>query len=415
VSELPARWVVRPLEQLLQPMNNQQVLQQGWSPQCLPHPRGEESAWGVLKTTAVQSDGFRPDAHKELPTGLAAKAELEVRAGDLLLTCAGPRARCGVPAIVTATPGRLMISGKMYRFRPVPEVLDARFLFLYLTGPDAQRQIEAMKTGISDSGLNLTKSKFGRLLVPVPPLDEQHRIVTVLEDHLSRLEAANNYLYAAEIRSRRLMQACRDGLTSDGDVTVLGDLLAEPLRNGHSAPVARRGGIRTLTLTAVTAGAFEERNTKFTSADAKRVEGLWLRTGDILVQRSNTPELVGTSAIYTGPDRWAIFPDLLIRVRVDKHRVRPAYAAMALMSSRTRERFRGLAKGLAGSMPKIDQAAIASAPMPIPDLRQQDLAIEQFTQYAEAGRRLFTSCTVATRRAHQLRSGLLTAAYRDEL
>jgi type I restriction enzyme S subunit len=151
----------------------------------------------------------------------------------------------------------------------------------------------------------------------------------------------------------------------------LGDLIREPLRNGHSARSTKdSGGIRTLSLSAVTQGEFSDRNTKITSADPDRVSGLWLQAGDILVQRSNTPELVGTSAMYRGPDRWAIFPDLLIRVRLDE-RINSQYVALFLSSRRVRRYFQSRAKGLAGSMPKIDQAAISELEIPIPPLAEQ--------------------------------------------
>jgi len=45
-----------------------------------------------------------------------------------------------------------------------------------------------MKTGISDSGLNLTLSRFKTLQVPLPPLAEQRRIVGKLEELFSELD-----------------------------------------------------------------------------------------------------------------------------------------------------------------------------------------------------------------------------------
>ena len=86
-----------------------------------------------------------------------------------------------------------MMSGKMYRLRPNQRI-DPRFLELYLLSDDAQKRIDGMKTGISDSGLNLTHGRFVELPVPVPPLEEQRRIVAILEDHLSHLDAADEYL-----------------------------------------------------------------------------------------------------------------------------------------------------------------------------------------------------------------------------
>ena len=74
--------------------------------------------------------------------------------------------------------------------------------------------------------------------------------------------------------------------------------------------------MRTLTLTAVTKGDFSIENTKLTVADPAKVENLWLEPDDLLIDRSNTPDLVGTTRLYRGPKEFAIFPDLVIRARL---------------------------------------------------------------------------------------------------
>lgn len=135
----------------------------------------------------------------------------------------------------------------------------------------------------------------------------------------------------------------------------LGSLLREPLRNGHSAKsTGTAHGVRTLTLTAVTKGDFSEKNTKITSANPDRVSTLWLESGDILIERSNAPELVGTTRLYRGPSNFAIFPDLIIRVRLNRT-ADPAYIELVLQSEALRTYFKKRAKGMSGSMPKIDQ------------------------------------------------------------
>lgn len=156
----------------------------------------------------------------------------------------------------------------------------------------------------------------------------------------------------------------------------LGDLLREPLRNGHSARATTDpDGIRTLNLTAVTLDEFSDKRTKITSADPARVHDLWLEPGDILIQRSNTPDLVGTAALFKGPKNWAIYPDLLIRVRLCAA-IMPEFAITALRSKAARDYFRANAKGLAGSMPKIDQLTICNFRIPVPPLAEQKRIVE---------------------------------------
>lgn len=187
---LPRGWVQTTIEDLFAPLGNGRTLDQGWSPQCESSPSSTEDAWGVLKTTSIQPAAFLAEHNKLLPDRLTPRPNLEVRAGDILITCAGPRARCGVACLVRNTRARLMISGKMYRFRVPNDLIDPRFAEAYLQTAVAQAAIDRMKTGGSDSGLNLTHDRFRRLQIPVAPLDEQRRIVAEIEKQFTRLDAA---------------------------------------------------------------------------------------------------------------------------------------------------------------------------------------------------------------------------------
>lgn len=187
---LPRGWSEVPIEDVLAPLKDGRPIHQGWSPQCEKEPSQSDDAWGVLKTTAIQAGEFHPEHNKLLPTKLEPRPLIEVHEGDLLLTCAGPRARCGVPCLVRSTRPHLMLSGKMYRFRTPEEHLSARYLESFLRSRDAQVAINRMKTGISDSGLNLTQKRFKQLAVPIAPRLEQERIVEAIESYLTRLDDA---------------------------------------------------------------------------------------------------------------------------------------------------------------------------------------------------------------------------------
>jgi len=59
-----------------------------------------------------------------------------------------------------------------------------------LNGQEIVQQIEAMKSGISDSGLNLKQEAFLALTIPLPPLAEQHRIVARIDALFARTRRA---------------------------------------------------------------------------------------------------------------------------------------------------------------------------------------------------------------------------------
>lgn len=206
-NNLPTGWIEAPISDLLAPLEDGRILHHGWSPQCEKRPSLSEDEWGVLKTTAVQDGEFLSCHNKCLPTKLTPRPHLEVKEGDLLLTCAGPRNRCGVPCLVKQTRRRLILSGKMYRFRVPDGLMNSSYLEAFLRSKDAQAAIDRMKTGISDSGLNLTHGRFLPLPVRVAPLQEQKRIVAKIEELFSALDAGVAALERAKANLKRYRAA----------------------------------------------------------------------------------------------------------------------------------------------------------------------------------------------------------------
>ena len=203
-KSLPSRWKIEQLGDILAPLSDGRTIHQGWSPQAERVPSEADDVWGVLKTTAVQPGQFDPAHNKRLPDSLEPRPKLEVEVGDLLMTSAGPRARCGVTCLVRQSRPRLMISGKMYRFRVNESVADPKYVEAFLQSPEAERDIDAIKTGISDSGLNLTQARFRKLTIPIAPLDEQRLIVEAIESHLSHLDAGVESLQRAKRNVERM-------------------------------------------------------------------------------------------------------------------------------------------------------------------------------------------------------------------
>ncbi len=166
--------------------------------------------------------------------------------------------------------------------------------------------------------------------------------------------------------------ADRNDLSDGWQAVQLDSLLREGLRNGHSARESTNGeGVRTLTLTAVTRRTFSLANSKPTVANPARVTDLWLKAGDIFIERANTAEMVGLAALYEGPENFAIFPDLLVRVRLRLEDADPYFIAQQLLSEPCRRYYTSNAKGTAGNMPKIGHGIIKATPLLLPPLAEQ--------------------------------------------
>jgi type I restriction enzyme S subunit len=182
-------------------------IDQGWSPKCENNPSNGSDEWAVITTTAIQNLQFRDFENKKLPASLKPRPLLELVPGDLLVTRAGPRSRVGIACLVKRTRPKLMLCDKAYRLRNKQDVASAAFLEVVLNSPNVVDAINKLKTGISDSGVNLTQKGFGQLLIPIPPLAEQKRIVAEVERRLSVIDELETLATANLTRATRLRQS----------------------------------------------------------------------------------------------------------------------------------------------------------------------------------------------------------------
>jgi len=256
------------------------------------------------------------------------------------------------------------------------EAVDPEYLLyaLIAMSPTLSREIGTSAHGTRRIGT----AALDNLLIPLPPLEQQRSIAEALSTARARIALEKRRLdLLQELKAAARVKIFGDLPADIAESPVwpfvpLRTLLREPLRNGHSAAAApTQTGIPTLTLTAVTKQAFTSANVKQTVADSSRVKDLWLHDGDVFIERANTAEMVGLAALYRGPDDFAIFPDLLIRVRVDEGTLLPEVLTEWLLTPAMRRYFQRHASGAATSMPKIDQGVVEEALVPVPPRSKQ--------------------------------------------
>ena len=293
------------------------------------------------------------------------------------------------------------------------DAVDNKFLFHFLL---SQRD-HLLSQRVGGAQPNINQEVIRQLSIPLAPIPEQRRIVAEIEKQFTRLDVGRHAIALLREKLGRyestLLNSIANGL--DANTVPFRTLFSSPLRNGHSAKPASNGiGVRAITLSAITEGDFSEANTKITSADSSRVRDLWIQPNDFLFQRGNTSELVGLSRLYQGPANFAIFPDLVIRARTSDS-VNRRYIELVLHSPRSRTYLRSLAQGSAGSMPKIDQEAIESIPIPLPSREYQDQIAERITLARTEIQRLRAELKRCELRAARLRQAILAKAFSGQL
>ena len=182
-------------------------LGQGWSPKCDLTRDMLPNEWAIITTTAVQPMRYLDNQGKPLPDKFAPRPHLEIKAGDFLMTRKGPRHRAGVACLVRSTRARLMVCDTVYRFRCKEARVVPAFLELALNSLSVTTEINRRKAGISESGVSLTHEKLGTVLIPIPSLAEQTRIVAEVERRLSVVDELEAVVTANLQRATRLRQS----------------------------------------------------------------------------------------------------------------------------------------------------------------------------------------------------------------
>jgi type I restriction enzyme S subunit len=154
--------------------------------------------------------------------------------------------------------------------------------------------------------------------------------------------------------------------------TPLGELLREPLRQGFSAvPATEPTGHWILSLGALTVEGLDPNAIKPVPLGEPRLERCRLRQGDVLVSRANCRSRVGFAATYRGEPEWCAFPDLMMRLRPERHLLDADYLMTFLRGPIARAYFERMARGTSGTMVKITGGMLERLPVAYPPLTEQ--------------------------------------------
>ncbi|RWT27241.1 restriction endonuclease subunit S [Aeromonas caviae] len=191
--ELPEGWEWCRLDEL------SLTSEAGWSPQCDNTPRKNEQ-WGVLKVSAVTWGKFLAEENKALPEPLEPKPEYEVLPGDFLISRANTAELVARAVIAPAnTPCKLMMSDKIIRFR-FSHFVNSSYICLANGSCTSREYYSRVAGGTSSSMKNVSRLQIQNLVIALPPLSEQKRIL----DNCEKLMALCDQL---ELRSESQLAA----------------------------------------------------------------------------------------------------------------------------------------------------------------------------------------------------------------
>lgn len=350
-----------------------------------------------------------------------------VKKDDVLLCKINPRIN-RVWKVSQHTENTLLASSEWIIIRT--ENINADYLMWCLQSKYFREYMLSNVSGVGGSLMRAQPKFVQKYPIPIAPLAEQKRIVDTIVDLFADLdraaENAQKIVGGYEIRRNAILyQAFNGELTEDWrrensvsdqwDDCVLLDVLKDKPRNGYSPqPVSYPTKYKSMTLSATTSGTFAPEHFKYIDEEIPESSHLWMVPGDILIQRANSLEKVGTSAIYTGGYHEFIYPDLMMKLQV-KDGVSAEFIAYQLKTQTVLTYFRSNATGTAGNMPKINQQVVSSAPMRIPSLAEQQEIVRILDELLGNEQRIKEAAEEMLDKIAMMKKSILADAFRGKL
>ena len=323
---------------------------------------------------------------------------------------------------------------------PLRTDLEERFLKWWLLTPEFTRRASKLQARTVLPKIN--KGSLAQLPVPVPSSTEQRRIVEILEEHFSHLDAATAGITTAQARLQRL----------DGDVLAseYRQLLGEPValppapagvddshlpdlpaswtwqRLGDLADVvggvtkdAKRQGdpsfveVPYLRVANVQRGRLDLTDVTRIRVSEEKAATLRLLPGDVLLNEGGDRDKLGRGWVWEDQ-----IPDCIHQNHVFRARVRGATLRPDLLSYAANTIGARWCKGNATqsvNLASISLRKIRLMPVPVPPQEQQDEISSRITERRASYQRLASSLTAVQRHSRALRRSLLSAAFTGRL
>lgn len=148
------------------------------------------------------------------------------------------------------------------------------------------------------------------------------------------------------------------------------------------------------------------------SSDLQEIKKYLLSAGDVLFNRTNSPELVGKTAVFKG-ERDAIYAGYLIRVRCGE-RLLPDYLNYNLNSPAGRD-YCWQVKSDGVSQSNINAKKLAAFTFLLPSIKEQTEIVRRVEKLFAFADKLEARYTTARKQVEHLTPALLAKAFRGEL
>ncbi|MGK5024862.1 restriction endonuclease subunit S [Janthinobacterium sp. RB2R34] len=303
------------------------------------------------------------------------------------------------------------------------EAVDGRYLLHWLRHPQFLSYVTEVSHGVNMPRLGTDAGKAAPFVLA--PKLEQRRIADKLDAVLARVEAVTDRLARVSPLLKRFRQSVLKAATSgsltkewrmqQSGVACWKNIFlvdeAEDFGYGSAAKSSKAGDVPVLRMGNIQSGELDWKDLVFTS-DQNEIAKYELHEGDVLFNRTNSPELVGKSAIFRG-ERKAIFAGYLIRVRCSEQLL-PDFLNYNLCSPAGREYCRRV-KSDGVSQSNINASKLRAFEFKLPGIVEQIEIVRRVELLFAFADRLEDRLKVAQTATARLTPSLLAKAFRGEL
>ncbi len=316
---------------------------------------------------------------------------LTLHAGDVVMTKDSETADdIGIPAIVTEDLGGVILGYHNTLLRPVPEVVEPRFLFYALNSKPTAGYFETKARGVTRVGLRT--EDVASVPVPVPPLEVQRRVADMLDAETARIDTLiaknDQVLGLLAVRWQSLLEArLFDGVASPRSPLWLHCEITPGYAFASSHFRHRQGDVRLLRGVNVGVGNIDWTEAVYADqAVANEAADYRLRAGDLVLGMDRPWISTGLRvATICHDDEPAYLVQRVARLRPDPN-LHPQYLYQVLQSRRFYAAFEPSMTGV--SVPHVSATQIGDFKVPMPPVEEQEQVLDELTVEHERTERL---------------------------
>lgn len=303
------------------------------------------------------------------------------------------------------------------------ELLIEKFRNFYI----ANMQNEILNTAYGGAQPNISSQKMSVMTFPLPPLSEQQRIVERIEELFAKLDEAKERLQEVAdsfaVRKAAILHKaftgeltkqwrCENGVSDESwEEKTIGEICSS-LKYGTSKKSSDDGEVVVLRMGNLQNGEIDWSNLAYTS-DEEDIKKYLLKSGDVLFNRTNSPELVGKTSIYRG-EMPAIYAGYLIKLDYEKNIVVGDYLNYYLNSSKAKEYYMQV-KTDGVSQSNINAKKIGEFEIPLPTLSEQHEIVRLINDLLARERKAQQATEQVLASIDLMKKSILARAFRGEL